>query len=231
MIYTADDLSYIPRPNAPGSISGINTSEIMWFISADLGQANDYTAISLIERVIRGNGVLGPDQRGERTLNLRHIERVRGIEYPAVVDRLKELYLSAPLLNQTKAVVIDYTGLGRPVYDMMRQAGFYWSLNAISITGGIDTTSENNHYNVPKRELVSALQIELQNNRLKIARRIKEANNLIEELSNFQTAISTSGHDTYNGANGVHDDIVMSVAMGVWLACRRHCKWGSGKQM
>ena len=228
-MYSPDDLSYIPRANAPGSIEGINTKETMWFISVDLGQANDYTAISLIERIIRGNGVLGPDKRGERVLNLRHLERVRGVEYPAVVDRIKEIYLSRPLLDQIKAVVIDYTGLGRPVYDMMRQAGFYWSLNAISITGGQDANQDYTHYNVPKRELVSSLQIELQNNRLKIAKGLKEANNLIEELSNFQTAISASGHDTYNGANGVHDDIVMSVAMGVWLACRPYCRWGSGK--
>lgn len=227
----SDYLSYIPRPDPPGSIYGINASERLFFISADLGQANDYTAISILERIIRGNGVLGYNRQGERMLYLRHIERVRGVEYPAIVDRLKQIYLSPSLVDQTKAVVIDYTGLGRPVYDMMRQAGFYDSLNAISITGGQDTTKDGKHYNVPKRELVSQLQIELQNNRLKIARGIKEADSLVEELSNFQTAISASGHDTYNGANGVHDDIVMSVAMGVWLACRRSCRFGLGKIM
>ena len=227
----SDYLSYIPRPNAPGSTDGIHEKETMWIISADLGQANDYTAISILERIITGNGVLGIDRRGERTINLRHIERMRGVEYPAIVDRMKQLYLSPALIDQTKAVVIDYTGLGRPVYDMMKQAGFYWSLNAISITGGNDTTAGDRSYNVPKRELVSSLQIELQCNRLKIAKGIKEADALIEELSNFQTAISANGHDTYNGANGVHDDLVMSVAMGVWLACKSRCHWGAGKDM
>lgn len=227
----SDYLSYIPRPNAPGSTDGIHEKETMWIISADLGQANDYTAISILERIITGNGVLGIDRRGERTINLRHIERMRGVEYPAIVDRMKQLYLSPALIDQAKAVVIDYTGLGRPVYDMMKQAGFYWSLNAISITGGNDTTAGDRSYNVPKRELVSSLQIELQCNRLKIAKGIKEADALIEELSNFQTAISANGHDTYNGANGVHDDLVMSVAMGVWLACKSRCHWGAGKDM
>lgn len=227
----SDYLSYIHRPNAPGSTDGIHEKETMWIISADLGQANDYTAISILERIITGNGVLGIDRRGERIINLRHIERMRGVEYPAIVDRMKQLYLSPALIDQTKAVVIDYTGLGRPVYDMMKQAGFYWSLNAISITGGNDTTAGDRSYNVPKRELVSSLQIELQCNRLKIAKGIKEADALIEELSNFQTAISANGHDTYNGANGVHDDLVMSVAMGVWLACKSRCHWGAGKDM
>ena len=226
-----DYLSYIPRANAPGSIHGVNTKESFWIISADLGQANDYTAISVLERVITGGGVIGPDRNGERTINLVHLERTRGAEYPAIVDRLKQIYRSPALIDKTKAVVIDYTGLGRPVYDMMRQAGFYWSLNAISITGGNDMTQGDRSYNVPKRELVSALQIELQTNRLKIASGLKEKDALIEELSNFQTAISESGHDTYNGANGVHDDLVMSVAMGVWLACRPRCRWAAGKDM
>ena len=227
----SDYLSYIPRPNAPGSIDGINAKESFWIISADLGQANDYTAVSVIERVITGYGAIGPDRDGERTLNLVHLERTRGVEYPAIVDRLKQICLSPVLIDKTRGVVIDYTGLGRPFYDMMRHAGFYHSLNAISITGGNDFTFGDRSYNVPKRELVSALQIELQTNRLRIAARLKEKDALIEELSNFQTVISESGHDTYNGANGVHDDLVMSVSMGVWLACRPYCHWSAGKNL
>ncbi len=224
----SDYPSYIPQPERP---TGVNVQEEQWFISADLGQANDYTAISLTQRIITGYGVRGLDRRGERALYLRHIERIRGVEYPAIVDRLKSIYLSKALEKKMKSVVIDYTGLGRPVYDMMIQAGFFHSLNAVSITGGNETTSTGTHYNVPKRDLVSTLQIELQNNRLHIASGLKEKEALIEELSNFQTAISAAGHDTYNGANGVHDDIVMSVAMGVWLACRNYCKWGYDRDL
>jgi len=105
-------------------------------------------------------------------------------------------------------------------------------LSSINITGGADANQNNGHYNVPKRELVSNLQIQLQNNRLKIAKGLKEANALIEELSNFQTRISESGRDTYGGRSGIHDDIVMSVAMGAWLACRNHLyRIGDDKHM
>jgi len=58
----------------------------------------------------------------------------------------------------------------------------------------------------------------LQNGTLKIAKGIKEADALIEEMANFQTKITDSGHDIYGGKSGVHDDIVLSVAMGCWLA-------------
>lgn len=211
---------------------GPHSEEHAFIISADLGQAFDYTAISIIERVIKGRGALGPDGRGERMLYLRHIERpVRGTEYPGIVDRLVEIYRSEPLAGFEKAVVIDFTGLGRPVYDLMKKAGFRSSLNAISITGGNDPSYSNGHHNVPKRDLVVNLQVLLQNNQIRIAKGLKEANALIEELANFQTKISDSGKDTYNGRSGVHDDIVLSVAMGAWLACRHHMRCGDDKWM
>jgi len=198
-----------------------NITEKLFIIAADLGQANDYTAITVIDRQVTGYGVLGADGYGERMQHVRHIERVRGVEYPVIVDRLSEIYRSKALAGVPKAVVIDYTGLGRPVFDMMKQAGFHFSLNAISITGGdVEHVRESGVYTVPKRDLVSTVQIELQNDRLKFAKGLKEANNLIEELSNFQTSITATGKDTYNGRSGVHDDIVMSLAMGVWLGCK-----------
>lgn len=200
-----------------------NITEKMFIISADLGQANDYTAISIIDRQITGYGVLGADGYGERMQYVRHIERVRGVEYPAIIDRLKEIYHSKALANTRKAVVIDYTGLGRPIFDMMQQAGFHYSLNAISITGGdVEHVRESGVFTVPKRDLVSTVQIELQNDRLKFSKGLKEANTLIEELSNFQTIISDSGKDTYGGRSSIHDDIVMSLCMGTWLGCRHY---------
>lgn len=208
----------LPRPD-----EGIHIEKKKYIISADLGQANDYTAISIIEQRFSGVGVLGYRRRGEEMLYLRHIERPpRGTEYPAIVDRLIELFKSRQLEDAPKAVVIDYTGLGRLFYDMMRKAGFRRSLSAISITGGMDSTFTEGHYNVPKRELVTALQIRFQNETLKIAKGIKEAAALVEEMANFETKISDSGRDTYGGRSGVHDDIVLSVAMGVWLADQRH---------
>lgn len=222
-----DQFSYIPRPD-----KGINIVDRLFIIAADLGQANDYTAISIIERLVKGDGIMGPEKRGIRSLRLRHIERpVRGTPYPDIVDRILELYRSPQLEGTNKSVVIDLTGLGRPVYDLMRSAGFNSSLSAISITGGMDVTYGHSHYNVPKRDLISSLQVNLQNNTLRIAKNLKEADVLVEELANFQTRISDDGRDTYGGRSGVHDDIVLSVAMGTWLACRRHVRWGNDKYM
>lgn len=221
------EYSYIPCSERVGP----HIQEKTWIISADLGQANDYTAISIIQRIVTGYGVLGADKRGEKQLLLRHIERIRDVPYPEIVDRIKTLY-KKPALQGEKAVVIDFTGLGRPVFDMMEKAGFHHSMCGVNITGGTDVTYQNRHYNVPKRELVSTLQIQLQNGVFRIAKGLKEANALIEEMANFQTTITAAGNDTYNGRTGVHDDIVMSVAMGVWLGSRNTIRhWGNDKYM
>lgn len=212
---------------------GPNIEERIFILSADLGQTNDYTAISVIERIVRGKGVLGANKEGERRYHLRHLERPpRGTEYPAVVDRMIELYNTPQLEHHRKAVVIDLTGVGRPVYDLMVRNGFSASLNAITITAGNNAIQpKRGIYHVPKRDLVSNLQVLLQNGELKVAKGIKEADALVEELANFQVKISANGHDTYGGRSGVHDDLVLSVAMAAWLARLDRFKCGAGKWM
>lgn len=221
------EYNHIPDVILPREDQGIHIQKRLFVISADLGQANDYTAISILERITTGEGVLGYRGEGEIAYHLRHLERPpRGTEYPEVVDRLIALFKSAQLKDAEKAVVIDLTGVGRPVFDMMRKAGFYHSLNAISITGGGTVNFIDGHFNVPKRDLVTTLQVFLQNGTMKIAKGIKEADALIEELANFQVKITDSGRDVYGGRSGVHDDLVLSVAMAAWLAGRRRCRCG-----
>ena len=217
-MYNNDDYSYIPRPDEK-KIKPIHT----FFISADLGQTTDYTAISITERISNGVNAQG----FINSFHLRHIERPpRGTEYPAIIDRLIEIYRSPQLEKQFKGVVIDLTGLGRPVYDMMKKAGFRESLYAISITGGNTVTRDGRIFNVPKRDLITNLQILFQNGAMQIAKGLKEADALVDELLTFQTKISDTGMDTYGARSGAHDDIVLSVAMGAWLANRE--TWNVG---
>ena len=85
--------------------------------------------------------------------------------------------------------------------------------------------------NVPKRDLVTNLQVLFQNGSLRIANGIKEADAFIEEMTNFQVKTSATVHDVYGGRSGVHDDLVLAVAMGAWLATRRTCRTGWGMDM
>jgi hypothetical protein len=79
---------------------------------------------------------------------------------------------------------------------------------------------------VPKRDLVSVVQVALQTERLKIASALPEAEALVRELQNFQVKISLdTAHDSYGAwRDGTHDDLVLAVALAVWCGTRPSAK-------
>ncbi len=157
---------------------------------------------------------------------MRHLERPRlGTPYPAIVDRVQELMRSRQLLIEeahgyTKApyLIVDATGVGRPVVDLFKQAKL--KPIAVTITGGNAVKSVSGGYNVPKRDLITNLQVLFQNERLRAAKGLAEGKTFIDELLNFKLKVNvTTGHDSYEAwREGVHDDLVLSVAMAAWYA-------------
>jgi len=148
-------------------------------------------------------------------LAVRHLERFPlGTSYPTIVQRVAALLASPPLRGDA-VLIVDGTGVGAAVVDDFRLA--LRSLIDVAITGGQNVTREPpDRYRVPKRDLVSALQSLLQADRLKIARGLPEAPTLVNELLNFQVSITEAANDRYEGRSGVHDDLVLAVAMGCW---------------
>lgn len=221
----------------------------LYILGVDLGQAQNFTALCVLERsevntgrtatrVERGssfyNAATGERVGGDRRVTLavtenhyaaRYLERLpTGTPYPAQVarvaelhDRLKQDTGTAPLL------VVDQTGVGRPVVDMLRAADL--SPVAVTITGGDSVSQDGKEYRVPKRDLVSAVQVLLQSERLKIASSLKEAHTLTSELLAFKVSISLKGHDSYGNDVGPwrenpHDDMVLAVALACWYGER-----------
>ena len=71
-------------------------------------------------------------------------------------------------------------------------------LVAVTITGGDTASRDGRDHRVPKRDLVSTLQVELQNDRLKIAERLPLSEVLVREMRAFRAKISiATGHDSY----------------------------------
>jgi len=69
-----------------------------FYVGLDLGQSNDYTAVSVLEHV------------GD-AYHVRHLERVRGLPYPVIVAKVGEIMQSPALAGQA-ALVVDQTGVG-----------------------------------------------------------------------------------------------------------------------
>src|ERR671920_1845272 len=115
-------------------------------VGLDLGQANDYTAIAVVEAAA-----------GD--LHVRHLERFRNSLYPDVADRVEAL-MESPQLKGKASLVIDATGVGPAVTDIFTKRGR--SFKAVKITGGdAESRGDRGTYRVPKRNLVSALQAAL----------------------------------------------------------------------
>lgn len=204
---------------------------MQYILGVDLGQTNDYTALCILERREVETGrtrletVLGGAPKRVRVTEAhyaaRHLERLpTGTPYPAQLARVSALHDRLKAQGHRVRLVVDQTGVGRPVVDMLRASGL--RPTAVTITGGDTVSQDGGDYRVPKRDLVSAVQVLLQSERLKIARALPEAATLTAELLAFKVSVSLKGHDTYGNDVGpwrenAHDDLVLSVALACWL--------------
>lgn len=153
-------------------------------------------------------------------LSVRHLERFPlGTRYPKVVERVASLTGSPTLRDKRAVLLVDKTGVGGAVVDAFDQAGM--NPVPITITGGsnVNRDATGIGYRVPKRDLVSAAQVLLQNGRLKIAQSLREAETLRNELLNFRVKVDpTTAHDSYeHWREGDHDDLVLATAMAAWF--------------
>lgn len=197
-----------------------------YFVGLDIGQAKDPTALAVLERPL----VLATDPPEKRRpgYQLRHLKRFHlGTPYTAIVDAVVELLRAPPLrCDSDRAIlgpqlVVDATGCGRPVVDMLadRLTGkVTCQMRPVTITGGAVATTGVYGTNVPKRELAGVLQVLLQARRLQIASSLPDAAVLVRELENFRVKISVSAHETYEAwREGDHDDLVLAVALAAWV--------------
>lgn len=184
---------------------------LKFFVGLDLGQARDYTALSVLERLKPG----GDGNGKEYTYHVRHLERVRGEPYPAIVDKVVRM-MHSPGLEREAALVVDQTGVGAPVVDLFRQAGL--KPVGVMIHGGDKATNEGASWRVPKRTLVGVLQVLLQTGRLKVASKLVLGPVLSQEMLNFKVKIDPeTAHDSYSAwREQDHDDLVLSVALAAW---------------
>ena len=211
----------------------VNACSEGFVVGVDLGQARDFTAISIIEKVrvtedlaVRDGFEAPRVARTERLeFHVRHLQRPPlGTTYPDVVDLVGVIMRALPE-GSAGALLVDSTGVGRPVVDMMRKARL--KPIAVTITGGADEIQKNgSEWRIPKRNLVTALAVLLQSGRLKISPELSEAEKLVQELINFKVKISASGADTYEAwRESIHDDLVLATAIAVWWGERKTSKF------
>src|SRR5262245_13775385 len=187
-----------------------------YFAGLDLGQAQDYSALAVLERTLR------PDPaRAGRELAHYAVRELRrwplGTSYTVICADVVKLYAEEPLTGST--LVVDRTGVGAGVVDFVSRAKPACSLRPVLITAGHQVTRDGIGFHVPKKELVSVLQVLLQTRRLKVAASLSEAETLTKELATFRVKVTTAGNETFEAwRERDHDDLVLAVVSAAWGA-------------
>ncbi len=186
-----------------------------YLVGLDLGQASDYSALSVLEQ--HGSG-------RDASFLCRHLQRwPLRTPYTQIAADVAALTNTGELhAPETALLAVDVNGPGQPVIDLLKAHQLSARLEPVFSHGGDKVTSGNGVTRVPKRELVSTTQIALQEGRLKIAPALAEAQTLVRELQNYQVEINQeTAHDSYGAwRTGTHDDLLFAVMLPLWLGMR-----------
>jgi hypothetical protein len=184
-----------------------------FFTGLDLGQTQDYSALGVVERQYRPDPANA--EKTVRHFDVRHIHRwPLKTPYTEIVADVKAMYAEGQALHKS-TLVIDETGVGRPVVDMFRAAKIAASLRPYSITGGDAITG----CTVAKKHLVGAIQAPLASSRLRFAAELELTPVLVKELENFRAKVTLDRNEVFESwRERDHDDCVLSLALALWVA-------------
>ncbi len=210
------------------------------FVGLDLGQRHDPAAIAILQRTQEATGPFNHatwEVGREFHFRLCHTERLAlGTAYIEIVYRIWHLLdkLAAPLggihsyagTAPLRTLVVDASGVGRPVVELIRKAGVgraasVVTMNAaaasrvaiapVTITASGEPRMEaSGEEFVSRRDLITNLRILLERRLLRISARIHDRQALLKELVEVQ-----------DRSGSRHDDLVMATALACWRATRR----------
>jgi hypothetical protein len=184
-----------------------------YFLGLDLGPPGDSTGFAILERPATETPPPEPEYR------VRYLERFPpGTSYPAIIEAVVGRAARAPLEGSN--IVVDCTAVGKAVIDRLRAANL--SLTPVVISAGLTVQqTEHGGFLVPKKDLVTGLQLALQARRLKVAPGLPDADQLGIELSAFRLRRVALGEtESTEWRVGRYDDLVFAVALACWHADR-----------
>ena len=215
-------------------------------IGVDIGQQKDPTAIvvcQVLERLGREMPPRVPQKyvpqwmmpnarqdivprQIETYYEARHIERVKLMTpYPDVAQRVAAIATSPALSGSRVMMLVDITGVGRPVYEMIYDAVSILSGGQGHGTPGIRmrgiTFTHGDRYDRAQGRLgkaygVSRMQALFQQHCVKLPPRHEEAQAMMRELKDYEIKVDVDANDKYGAFSvGSHDDL----ATALILAC------------
>lgn len=188
----------------------------MYYIGLDLGQRRDFSTIAVIQRQ---EHMAAWSPNPSCSLFVRHLERMElGLSYTKIADRVGEIMQNPTMAGQTR-LVVDVTGVGNPVMDLLRHAGI-GRTTAVTITNGEQAHGGNDRWSVPKKDLLMGLEILLEANQLIISSHLNDADKLVKELETTRLASKSEPE---------HNDFPLALALACWRAKRPVIGFGTSR--
>jgi hypothetical protein len=185
----------------------------------------------VVQSVKERNGTEKP----KTFLHLRHLERYPlRTPYTTIADGVVALVRSEALNSDEYdsargrvakpkvELLVDKTGVGRGVTDILKERGLRFT--GVVIHGGESSHLSDGAYHVPKKDLVAALEVPFDSERLKVAEGLELWGVLKEELQSFRRKQNpkTSHVSFEHWRESDHDDLVLAAALACWgVAGRR----------
>jgi hypothetical protein len=192
----------------------------VYIMGVDLGQSMDPTAVAVIEHRKTFKHHHSGEYRNQvsERFDVRHLQRLPlGLSYPSIVAEVGRLTARPPIVGCE--VIVDSTGVGRPVSDLLDVAGL--RPTRVTITAGDAQSWVDGGWHVSKTTLISTLDARLHTGELRFAAELTEAGTMAEELRNFRRHVSASGRFQYEARATKHDDLVLAVAIALWALTGR----------
>jgi hypothetical protein len=191
-------------------------------VGVDIGQRVDPTAIAITEELTREVAIDTDRRRRESFFLVRQLERLPlDTPYPQVATRIAEVVgrVALQFPSATLWLVLDATGVGRPVVDLIRDELGGTSRVKISAATFVATDRLEGGYRsaelkVGKEWMVSRLQALMQTTRIQLPS-TNEAQALANELRVYDAGVSQQGTFTAGAKTGKHDDLVTAVGLSV----------------
>jgi len=156
-----------------------------YFVGLDLGLKRDPSAVVVLERLVRKTGKTNPLDWSavlEKITLIRRVERVP-LETPyAEVPGMIGGVLRGLAGSGRKTLLVDATGVGAPVVEMLRAAGLPGRLTPVVITGGQNVGLMKGAETVPRRALLENLRSMLETGVLRAAHGLAGWEDLRREL-------------------------------------------------
>jgi hypothetical protein len=211
-----------------------------YICAVDIAKKRDYTTIQLYkssQSILHHPVELGRPDQILSFLDLVYQVKMQAVRYTEQSRVIRELLGRIKLLHNTQ-LLVDGTGVGEAVVDIMREDG----LNPLPIvfTGGSSVQpvysdfgavfgqgrGENRlnraqvlkEIHVPKEDLVHAGMLVLEQNRLRLAANLQHEDDFKRQMLAFKGKVNekTGRKKFENESDDIHDDWVVTYLMACW---------------